>query len=68
MIQQDLAVLKKAGEALTAVYESLKTSENHPNLIPADEIPEIAEIKIASDAGDLEALQKIIDRFDRNNL
>ena len=27
----------------------------------------IAEIKTASDAGDLEALQEIIDRFDRNN-
>jgi hypothetical protein len=68
MIQQDPEVLKKASEALTAVYSSLIHGNNHPfNKIEMDEIPEIAEIKTASDAGDLEALQDIIDRFDRNN-
>ncbi len=64
MIQQDLTVLKKAGEALNAVYRSLIHGNNHPfNKIPADEIPEIAEIKTASDAGDMEALQEIIDKY-----
>jgi len=62
-VQQDIAILKKGGEALNLVYQSLGASPTSPNTTPSDEIAVIAEIQTAVTEGDVEALDTIIGRY-----